>query len=519
MLVTAPLFLSYQRCNRRAFLDVYGDPSLKGAPSDFLLKLGQDSLAHQQSILAEHTWIQPSYRHGDWGAGAAATLDLMRQGVEQIHQGVLLVPDPSGAMLLGIPTLLTKQPGLSLLGDWLYVPTDIKFSRRAKLEYQIILTYHVQLLAQTQGAWPETAWLALRERGLYAVDLWQTLPRAQDLLAGLLRSLQTKTEPEVFISRNQCSLCSWFDHCYQVASAQKHLSLVPGVTANRYEVLRAQQLLTVEAIATTHPRKLEPLPGFGTEVAHRLVLQAQSLVLNQPLPLPGLRDFAKKHALPTAPVELYFDIEAEPGLNLAFLHGVFVVDRQTHTQTFYPLVAESPEAEAEAWQAFVEVVLRYPSAPIFHFCAYEAQTVQRLGKLYGTPQPTIKAILNRFVDLHLWMTEAVVLPIENYTLKLIARSLGFDWRNSDANGAQAIYWYAQWLETQDRSLLDAIIEYNEDDCRATYHVKNWLTTFVATQLSPELALNPLRPYPVDEGNDYAKPHYYLAQQISGEAIC
>jgi uncharacterized protein len=514
MLVTAQLFLSYQRCHRRAYLDTYGDHSLKLPPSDFLLKLGQDSVAHQQQVLAQQSWVQPNYPPGDWAVGAAATLELMRQGVPQIHQGVLLTPDSSsGVMLLGSTTLLTRQPGLSLFGDWLYVPTDIKLSRRAKLEYQIILTYTVQLLAQVQGAWPETAWLYLREKGLYPVDLWQTLPRMQDMLSGLVRSLQHQQEPEVFIARSQCNLCSWFDHCYQAARQQKHLSLVPGVTANRYEVLRAQQLLTVEALATTNPRKLEPLPGFGLEAATRLVLQAQSLVQNQPLPLPELKSFAAQHPLPTAPVELYFDIEAEPGLNLAFLHGVLVVDRHQQSETFYPLVAESPETESQAWQEFLDVVLRYPNAPIFHFCAYEAQTIQRLGKLYHTPNPTIRAIVARLVDLHLWVTQTVTLPIENYTLKLIARSLGFDWRNAEANGAQAIYWYTQWLETQDRSLLQAIIDYNEDDCRATYHVKEWLTGFVAAQFAPDLNPNPLFIYPPPEGGQ--PTNHQLPQQVGG----
>ena len=32
-------------------------------------------------------------------------------------------------------------------------------------------------------------------------------------------------------------------------------------------------------------------------------------------------------------------------------------------------------------------------------------------------------------------------------LKAIARWMGFDWRDERANGAQSIYWYAQWLAT------------------------------------------------------------------------
>ena len=32
-------------------------------------------------------------------------------------------------------------------------------------------------------------------------------------------------------------------------------------------------------------------------------------------------------------------------------------------------------------------------------------------------------------------------------------------------------------ETGDRSYLEAILRYNEDDCRATYHIKDWLVQF------------------------------------------
>jgi predicted RecB family nuclease len=77
--------------------------------------------------------------------------------------------------------------------------------------------------------------------------------------------------------------------------------------------------------------------------------------------------------------------------------------------------------------------------------------------------------------------------VESYALKSIARWLGFTWRNSSANGAQCICWYNQWLETGDRTYLDAIIEYNEDDCRATYVVKEWLFVFLQAQLESAIA--------------------------------
>jgi len=487
MLLTAELLLNYQRCGRRAFLDTHGDRSQKSPPSDFLIKLMQDSLVHQQTVLAGQTWHRPHYSELDWTTGAQATLELMHQGVEQIYQGILLVEQP-GLSLLSKPTLLIKQPGHSYFGDWLYVPSDIKLSKRPKLEYQIVVAFHVQLLAATQGAWPETAWLLLRERGRYAVDLWQVLPQMQTVLAALSQTLQQQ-EPEVFITRNRCSLCPWFNHCYRIAQSQQHLSLLPGVTPSRYPALQQLNLTSIDALAAADPSHLGPLSGFGQDAAVRLVQQAQAVSQNQAILLqePSRNDFAVdaiaakgpvQDPLPTATVELYFDIEAEPGLNLTYLHGVLVIDREAGRQTFQPFLAESPEAELLVWQQFLSLVQSYPTAPIFHFCAYEVQTVERLAKLYRTPAHLIKPLLTRFVDLHLWVTQRVALPVESYTLKQIANWLGFQWRDAAADGAQSIYWYTQWLQTGERAFLDAILRYNEDDCRATYHVKDWLAAFI-----------------------------------------
>ena len=51
--LTDELLFSFQRCNRKAFLEVYGDRVLRDPPSDYLLKLRHDSLAHQSEVLAE----------------------------------------------------------------------------------------------------------------------------------------------------------------------------------------------------------------------------------------------------------------------------------------------------------------------------------------------------------------------------------------------------------------------------------------------------------------------------------
>jgi uncharacterized protein len=200
------------------------------------------------------------------------------------------------------------------------------------------------------------------------------------------------------------------------------------------------------------------------------------------IPAPILRKkpipYSQSVFLPIAPIELYFDIEAEPELNLDYLHGVLVVDRYNKTEKFHGFLAESAAEEGAIWQQFLELMWAYPIAPIFHFCDYEVKTFKRLAKLYNTPAYLWKPVLKRFVDIHKQVTQKAIMPVESYALKPIARWLGFDWRDAKANGAQCVCWYEDWLKTGDRSLLEAIVRYNEDDCRATYVVKDWLTNFL-----------------------------------------
>jgi predicted RecB family nuclease len=483
MLITDDLLLYYKRCQRRAFLDVHGDPTQQDPEQDFVLKLRQDSSLHRQTVLDVAPHQSPNYPTGDWQAGAKATLELMRQGVEQISQGVLLMQMPQGIMLLSRPDLLVKQPGESNFGDWMYVPITIKLGRRPKLEYQIVAAFAAYLLGALQGVLPNTAELILRRQDSYFVILERGIPLMQGVLSKCIETLLGQQEPEVFISRQKCSLCHWYSSCYAIAQQEQHISLLPGVTPTRYRDLQALGVTTVESLAQSSVSLLEP--AVGSEVACELVQQAQSTVQNRAILRPSsLEDtntpqrYIYTDALPTASVELYFDIEAEPELKLDYLLGILVVDKRIQTETFYPFLAKHPSNEALIWQQFLDLVSLYPDAPIFHFSDYEVETVKRLAKLYQTPQQHLKPLLSRFVDLHHQVMNTVTLPVESYSLKHLARWLGFEWRDAGITGSQCVCLYSQWLETGNGSLLDIIKRYNEDDCRATYHLKNWLVDFV-----------------------------------------
>ncbi|MGK7876553.1 MAG: TM0106 family RecB-like putative nuclease [Xenococcaceae cyanobacterium] len=481
MLLTDDLLLDYKRCQRRAFLNVYGDSIEEDPERDFLLKLRQESQNHIANVIDEFypVYHQPQAPDEDWEARAKETEALMQQGVECIYQGVLLQEDftieRGGVTLVSNPSLLVKQPGMSHFGDWMYLPIGIRFGRRPKPEYKIVAAFHAYLLAGIQGVLPETSQIILRRQNSYAVNLENWIPRMQDVLSECVQMLLVHEKPEVFISRQRCSLCHWHSHCYAIAQSQKHLSLVPGVTPNRYEHLQALGVETVESLAAACPINMGE--AIGVEIASGLKQQAQSILQNRAMLKPD-RVSGRHRAIPTASIELYFDIEAEPERNLDYLLGVLVVERQANTEQFYPFLAENPEDEGSIWEQFLALVRVYHDAPIFHFSEYEVETIKRLAKLYNTPRKQIKPLLSRFVDLHQWVITSVTLPVENYSLKSLAHWLGFQWRDRGVSGAQSVCWYDRWLKTGDRALLSAILRYNEDDCRATRHLKDWLVEFL-----------------------------------------
>ncbi|MEM9220715.1 MAG: TM0106 family RecB-like putative nuclease [Cyanobacteria bacterium P01_F01_bin.150] len=508
LVITDELLLNFQRCKRRAFLDKYGSPANKDAISDYMKKVRQDSLTHQKNILAKHPTQTPQYPARHWHKGFEETLKLMQQGVSHIEKGVLQAICPpfiaefgetspyqslnlthirnngKTIILVSRPKLLIRTPGKSEFGNWFYVPADIKLGKRPKTDYQVVAALHAYLLFLIQGTWPDKSSLFLRHGNEYSVKLEEKIPQMTSVLENCVEMIVHQQEPGVFISRNRCDLCPWLSHCYDVAQSEAHLSLLPGVTPSRYTHLKNLNLTTVESLAQVSSLALASLPGFGHKTAHKLVRQAQATHHSKALKLlPGPEN--KKHPplqewIPTAPIELYFDIEAAPERELIYLHGVVVVDRNANTNKFYGLMAEYPDEEAAIWQQFLDLTARHPTAPIFHFCPYEAHTVKKLGAAYQTPEYITDALLKRFVDLHDRVVHAATMPIESYALKAIAKWIGFKWRDSEANGAQSIFWYDQWLETDDRTYLDRILQYNEDDCLATWKVKDWLINFLKT---------------------------------------
>ena len=58
----------------------------------------------------------------------------------------------------------------------------------------------------------------------------------------------------------------------------------------------------------------------------------------------------------------------------------------------------------------------------------------------------------------------------------VAKSLGFSWRQDDVDATMAMVLYLEYVDSGgvNDTARQKILDYNEDDCRATKHIYDWL---------------------------------------------
>ena len=120
---------------------------------------------------------------------------------------------------------------------------------------------------------------------------------------------------------------------------------------------------------------------------------------------------------------------------------------------------------------------------IYCYSDAEARQLRRIvaAAPAGSGAPTraeLEALLasDEWVDLYELVRRVCVAP-DGYSLKRTARWSGFDWRDDDAGGAQSMEWHlaaAGATADEQERLRQRLLEYNEDDVRATLALREWL---------------------------------------------
>lgn len=85
-----------------------------------------------------------------------------------------------------------------------------------------------------------------------------------------------------------------------------------------------------------------------------------------------------------------------------------------------------------------------------------------------------------FIDLLNLIRSSLLIPARN-DLKSMAAWMGYNFKHPELSGSQMPSLYNEYLFTQDKDLLDRLLEYNEDDIRSLMHVVNFIRISLSGQ--------------------------------------
>jgi len=460
--LTAQHIRQYSLCPCALYLNDYGPEEEKAPPHAFVEHLTDLGREYEQQVASELPHV--AVPDGPIAERANITLRFMAQGVDRIYQPVLLSDN-----LLGIPDFIERTNTPSDLGPFSYRPVDVKIATRAKPEHVAQLAFYGLLLGHAQGLIPQTADIILVDGNRETIELAEHMETVEQAIEHIQAIQQGERQLPTLSS--ECAMCPWHDYCLRMLYALKDISLLNGLSGTKKGALIGAGYADLPDISNADPEDLNEIKGIGESTAQRMVMQAEVLIDGQPRMLTVPR-------FPEAEVELYLDMECQQQTQVIYLIGVLEC-REGSEEKFRPFLAGSPGHEGKMWAEFLAYLESLPDAvAIYHYHHFESTHLTKLVERHGIDEHLEDKLFGNLIDLHRVLKESVVLPLHSYGLKPVAKWMGFEWRETKADAAMSMLWFDLWLMTGDRRYLELSVEYNEDDCRATKVVREWIEEIV-----------------------------------------
>jgi predicted RecB family nuclease len=412
--------------------------------------------------------------------GAERTLEAMRSGREVIYQAVLF----DGERWLGYADFLERVDTPSSLGGWSYEVADTKLARRVKPYFLLQLCFYSELLAGAQGREPEGMHIVLGTRARERFRTGEFAAYYRRVKGGFERFLGAGADGTYPDPVEHCGVCRWQAACDERRERDDHLSLVANMRRAQTLRLAEKGITTVGQLAVATPGARPARIGEHTFEALRQQarLQVEQRTSGEAryelLPPEDERGFARLPA--PAEGDLFFDMEGDPFFEdgLEYLFGVTSIE--DGAPRFRAFWATSRAEEKQAFESFVDFVTerleRFPAMHVYHYAAYEATALKRLMGLHATREDELDHLLRNkvLVDLYAVVRQGLRISRPSYSIKDVEAFYMEERDTEVAAGGDSIVAFERFLDTGDRSILEEIERYNEDDCRSTFLLREWL---------------------------------------------
>lgn len=475
MTVTAQDLYNYTKCAHRVYLDGHGDPKEKSEVSSFIKLLWEMGLQKELEHLGSLAGTPLADLKGlSIEAAENRTRELMQSGAPLIYQGVIRDDD-----LLGRPDLLVRRDDhTSNLGDYYYEAVDIKAGRgweerdgertKFKRHYALQIMFYRNILQRLQGYAPAQGRIINVDSETEEFDCVEFEADYEDALSAVraLVSAQEQSEP---VLSSACGQCEWYRRCRRWVEDMRDPTGLFFIGKQKFE-LKTRGLGTIEAIAAMNvddyldgPNKI---PRMGKKSLERMKRRAQVVLSGKP-------EIRSGYHFPASAQEIYFDIEDDPTQGLVYFFGLVLQDH-TGRDDFLFFQADGPEEEENTVRLFWGFIKDHPQAVFYVYSHKERSTLRALMNRYKLEPAVYEQYCQQEFDLYKFIVDYSDWPTYSYGIKQIARQIGFNWRDVDPSGANSIAWFNDYLKDRSRKeLLQRILDYNEDDCRAMIAIKRY----------------------------------------------
>jgi uncharacterized protein len=491
LLLSASDLINYLECRHLTYLDMevaLGRMDLEATRADATALIARKGDEHEQSYLAHllaegREVVEIDSEPGLDGLHRAAqrTVEAMHAGAELIYQAVLF----DGVRWRGYSDFLQRVERPSGLGAFGYEVSDTKLARRVKPYFLLQLCFYSELVGAIQGVPPERMHVVLGTR--------ESQPFRVVEFAAYYRSVKDRFEAVIDAGGrpatypepvDHCGVCRWEEHCVARREVDEHLSLVARIGRSQRIRLAERGIATVTQLATAQPA--DRPPRIGAVTFESLRAQARLQVSQRTTGELSYELLAPEEGCGFARLprpsegDVFFDMEGDPFFDegLEYLFGVVTLEAgEPHFRAFW---ATDRSTEKQAFQQFMDFVIerleRFPDMHVYHYAPYEATAIKRLMGLHATREDEVDQMLRSkiLVDLYAVVRQAIRVSQPNYSIKSI-EAFYMEKRDTEvAEGGDSILAFEQFLDAGDRSLLEAIERYNEDDCRSTHLLREWL---------------------------------------------
>jgi predicted RecB family nuclease len=308
-----------------------------------------------------------------------------------------------------------------------------------------------------------------------------------DFRVRVARVAQARTgaadDPEplvVPVGQPECLACAWAPVCVDTLPGDDLSARLPAgkLSVREYLTLREQGINSLDDLADANLEQLLSTPyaqenGHLRGLATRLRKARTSAELTR-LDLEVRMRPGAAFAVPRAEVEIDLDVEWDRS-NRVYLWGALVTTRGT--SEFVPFLDATATDDASertlAQRCLDWIASTHPDALVYHYSPAEQSQARRILGPDVSRYTGTSADPSRWIDLHPFVRDGFDAR-EGLGLKTIATAgAGFAWRDEDPGGLQS----QEWLDAArggDASAERRIVDYNEDDVRATLALRNWL---------------------------------------------